>query len=403
MAPTMVDEAVDRTLVDLRAISTAVRLEIEGTGSSGAGQSRVARDWSRCLSSSVEGGPATTLRLAPDPDVSPVIQDYLLTTQVTAAAIEHAAGTHLMLHACGLSDDDGRVLALVAPSGTGKSTAALTLGRSMGYVTDEVVAIDGDGHVAPFPRPVAIEDAGTGTKRQSGPDRLGLLVCPDELRIGRLVLLDRRPAHEGPPTLTQVPLAEALLELIPQTSALGALDTPLQRLGRLVDRCGGVFRLTYREIADGEPALRELLTASSRAEASWSVPDDLPVDADAVVWALLDGRVRRAPVTDAVEIDGELLALVDGVPVRVSGIGRTVWDLAGSAPTLDELERRVVAIHGPHPEAAELVARAVGSMCQARILGLGRPRTVEELSTRPRPVTRRSNPSACCGAPDPRA
>lgn len=401
MAPTVVDEAVDRTIVDVRAISTAVRLEVEGLAESGAGRSSLVRDWSRCLSSPGAGGPSATLRSAPDPGVSREIQDYLLTTQVTSLAIERAAGTRLMLHACGLSDESGRVLALVGPSGTGKSTAALTLGRSLGYVTDEVVAVDDDGKVAPFPRPVAV-DEGAGTKRQAGPDGLGLLECPDDLGIGRLVLLDRRPDHAGPPQLMPVPLADALVELIPQTSALCALSKPLQRLGGLVDTCGGVFRLTYREIADTAPVLRKLLTSSDRAEHAWSAPGQVVVDADEIEWALLDGRVRRAPVTDSIEIDDETLVLVGGVPVRVSGIGRTVWELAGSAPTLDELVRRVVAIHGPHPEAAELVTRAVDSMCEAKVLGFGRPRTVQELRM-PRPLVRLSNPTACCGAPDPRA
>jgi len=404
MTPGAVDTAVDLTVIDVHAITTPVRLGIVGPdGGARVRAATLARDWSRCTDLPAGEAPRPLLQVTPDDGVRPEVQDYLLTTQVTALAVERAAGKLLMLHACGLSDPHGRVLALVGPSGAGKSTAAATLGRALGYVTDEVVAIDDGGAVVAFPRPVALDDElGSGAKRQFGPDSLNLLPCAPELSIGRLVLLDRRPDHVGDPRLTPVPMAEALLELVPQTSALSALEGPLQRLGRLVDLCGGVFRLTFRDITDAEGVLLDLLATAGRTAGQWSVPDDVVMDDDDVTWALLDGRVRRRPAADVIETDGELVVLAGSVPVRLSGIGRTVWELAGAALSLDVLVRGVEAAHGHHPEARALVVRAVGELCDARVLGHGRPKTLRALSVERPPVRHDPARVACCEAADPR-
>ena len=51
-----------------------------------------------------------------------------------------------MLHAAGIADADGLVVALVGPSGMGKTTASSYLARhGFGYVTDETVSIGPGG------------------------------------------------------------------------------------------------------------------------------------------------------------------------------------------------------------------------------------------------------------------
>jgi hypothetical protein len=55
-----------------------------------------------------------------------------LTSRLTVAAILANAGDLTMLHACGLADPEtGAVVALVAKSGTGKTTAASVLARTV--------------------------------------------------------------------------------------------------------------------------------------------------------------------------------------------------------------------------------------------------------------------------------
>ena len=56
-----------------------------------------------------------------------------VTSEVTVAAILESAGELTMLHACGVADEEGLVVALVAKSGTGKTTASSQLARTFGY------------------------------------------------------------------------------------------------------------------------------------------------------------------------------------------------------------------------------------------------------------------------------
>ena len=80
--------------------------------------------------------------------------------QVTACALEGAAGSLLLVHACGLSDESGGVIALVGKSGAGKTTAAVALGRHLGYVSDEAVAVQAEGSVIAFERPLCVMGPG---------------------------------------------------------------------------------------------------------------------------------------------------------------------------------------------------------------------------------------------------
>lgn len=103
--------------------------------------------WARCLIEKV--GEARR--------ISDFGSPYEWTSRATVASLEARAGELLMFHAAGLSASDGRVVALVGPSGTGKSTAARTLCRDdFGYVTDETVAVDDAQRVLPFPKPIAV-------------------------------------------------------------------------------------------------------------------------------------------------------------------------------------------------------------------------------------------------------
>ena len=118
----------------------SVRIDALGTALDLVGSAEVvdevARDWSWCVVPDLDGEPAKAL------DIGERSTPWL-TSRVTREAIEGLAGRRILLHAAGLSTDDGRVLVLVGPSGTGKTTACLEFCRStFGYATDETVAID---------------------------------------------------------------------------------------------------------------------------------------------------------------------------------------------------------------------------------------------------------------------
>ena len=80
--------------------------------------------------------------------------------------------------------DDGGTVALVAASGTGKTTAGRVLGRRLGYVSDETIAVEHDLTVRAYPKPLSIvvNPATPRVKHERSPDDLGLLRAAGALR-----------------------------------------------------------------------------------------------------------------------------------------------------------------------------------------------------------------------------
>ena len=169
---------------------------------------------------------------------------YRVSRALTTSSILRRAGQCLMLHAAGVAADDGGTVALVAASGTGKTTAARLLGRSLGYVSDETVAIEHDLTVRAHPKPLSIvvDPAEPTTKHERSPDDLGLQRAPGSLRLAAVVLLERR-ADVSAPRLEPIGLIEAMGAVLPQTSALPSLDRPLDRLARVLATGHGPYRL----------------------------------------------------------------------------------------------------------------------------------------------------------------
>ncbi len=359
--PTTKTEDAGIHAVRIRALDSVFRLEV--TGAELAARLRV--EWSRCLVD--EPDPAETAILV-DPGHRGVdAVGYSLATAVTRRAIESAMGRHLMFHAAALTDDRGVALVLVAPSGTGKTTAASTLGASgFGYVTDETVAVTVDGRALPYPKPLSLV-CGSGPKRQFGPDELDLGRCPPAPRVGAIVLLDRATGSVEA-SLEPLGLTEALLALIPHTSAFTRLDRPLHRLCRLIDQCGAVQRLTYAEVADAHDHLARLLGREPGVSSgtSWAAlaPDGRPSETDEDQ----PGRLRRRPWVDAVRIGDEGVVLVDQTPIRLGPLGLTLWLAAEGAPTLRELLGSAVREHGEHPEASALVEDALRRLVDSGVL-----------------------------------
>lgn len=251
------------TIVDIPLDAFGVPVLVRCTGSGAAELAReVMRIWSRCVRSDtraphveieacVESDPVALaqarLRRAIAFD-DPINVLHMLSSTVTVRAIDARQGELIMLHAAGIALDNGDVTAFVAPSGTGKTTIARMLGRHYSYVTDETVAITLDGTVLPYPKPLAlVTDRSVGVKDQWGPDSLGLRTPPADLRLARIVILDRTADGPGDATFEQLELLEGLAALASQVSYLSELPGKLHTLAELVKSVGGVYQLRYRE------------------------------------------------------------------------------------------------------------------------------------------------------------
>ncbi len=292
-----------------------------------------------------------------------------LTSRLTLSAILANAGELTMLHACGVADPaTGAVVALVAKSGTGKTTAASMLARRYGYVTDETVAIRPGGSVVPYPKPLSIKQLPGEPKRQVGPDELALHPAPGTPFIQSIVLLDRVHSDvPNAPVLERVPLADAVLALIPDSSSQGDIEEPLQSLCRLIDSVGGVWRVTYSEAADLPAALEPLFTALGRKQ-SGAEPEWVAAAVHTGWGPMPHGLFRRAAAKDAVAVGADLLVMLDSQIVRLSGIGPAIWEASARPVRPALLAEMVGRMHGTPEGYQEAVASAVQQLVVNSVL-----------------------------------
>lgn len=232
-------------LVTVRALGVTVGIDVD------AERAREVRSaWARALA---EDEPQVVV---PAPEAYPGALSQL-SVEVTRAAIDHQAGRLWMLHAAGLADPaTGRTVALVGPTGAGKSTAVRTHGARFGYVTDETVGVTEGGRVLPYPKPVSVIEGGRYPKRQVPPDELGLLPAPADLRLAAVVVLDRDGTSA--PEAEDVRRAAALPLLAEHTSHLARFARPLRHLAALLEGVA-VRRVRYAESADLGDLLAELV------------------------------------------------------------------------------------------------------------------------------------------------
>jgi hypothetical protein len=287
-------------------------------------------------------------------------------------ALKATAGRRINLHAGGVADERHRVLAVVGPSGTGKTTATLALAQRLGYVSDETVSIDRDGTVAPHPKPlsVVLDPQRLRDKQQQSPDDLGLLPTPDEGSLARLVVLHRGPG--GTRGLSRLGIAEGMLQLIEQSSSLARLPRPLQAVAALIEACDGMWALTYEEIDDHVDELVNLLAdppaqAPSRPKLTWH-----PGESEFPLAIGDDGSlVARRPWAEAVEVDDELLVLTESHALLLADLTATVWLHLDRPRSVEELVRAAERRHGAHGRAEEIVRAAIAALEQHQLVAFG--------------------------------
>ncbi|HET7762435.1 MAG TPA: hypothetical protein VFL46_08755 [Phycicoccus sp.] len=304
---------------------------------------------------------------------------YVISRAVTLASIRRRTGQCLMLHAAGLAAPDGSTVALVAASGTGKTTAGLTLGRTLGYVSDETVAVEADLTVRAHPKPLSVvtDPRRPLVKHERSPDDLGLRPAPPDLRLVATVVLERDP-DATEPVLEAIGLVEAATLVLPQTSALPSLDRPLDRLAGVLAAGHGPWRLRYAEIGD----CADLVAGLAAGHAPGGTPGG-------VAWEWVDGRgrpdpgpssaaalgpesvVRRAAFDDALVSDGSVLVLRDRVPTTLPGLAATLWRRLERPTRVPALVETATAALGPHPDAEAIVLDTVRVLHDGGLVVLG--------------------------------
>ena len=89
-----------------------------------------------------------------------------------------------------------------------------------------------------------------GAKRETSPDDLGLCRPHPRPTVARIILLSRPAGFSGPPRAEELGTLDAISALVPETSALNRLPSPLHTVAALLDHTGPVLRYSYREAED---------------------------------------------------------------------------------------------------------------------------------------------------------
>lgn len=355
------------------------------------------------------GPDAVEVTAAPWTEAASVLSE--LSQRVTLAAIERQRGRLWMLHAAGLASSDGRVVALVGPSGRGKTTAARALGSHLGYVSDETVAVDEEGRVWPYRKPLSVIEEVNAPKVQRSPSELHLRELPEsQLRLAALVLLERAENADVTAVVEPVDLADALSDLVMQSSYLTTMPAPLRTIANHAVETR-VLRVRYRDAESLVAVLDQLLARTpqhsplpgreadegvglprSRGDAreaalaegirvpgGESAPTPTDSGREPVVAASGAGelRYRRTRTHDVLAFrDPDRLALLKaseelgtGDFWLLAGIAPTLWRAADGA-TLAELTVAAVAAHGAPPgvDPEDAVAAVVEELTRLGVL-----------------------------------
>ena len=302
-----------------------------------------------------------------------------LSQQVTRAAIDARRGELWMLHAAGIATPGGDVVAFVGPSGRGKTTASLRLGRRYGYVSDETVGIARDGRVVAYRKPLSIIEEARAPKVERAASSIGLGGIPQDLFIRAIVLLHRDAAHHGAPAVRRLDLADALDDLVTQSSHLAERPDSLRFIAAIAEATGGIRAVRYREATDLEGILEELLAGEAAVPVIAPAIIREPAAPAGVDEDSADGlRFSRASAVDELELGGsDRIAILtrDAVgrgTLRVlDGIAPTLW-AAASGVSFDALVAAATAAHGAPAgvDPVALVRASVGRLVMEGLLSV---------------------------------
>lgn len=273
-----------------------------------------------------------------------------LTVQVTLQVLKHYSGSAHLLHAAVVGDQRTRgAFALVAASGTGKTTASKVLGREFAYLSDETAIIRSDRSIVPYLKPLSVIENEGEPKIQYAPQELGLrAVEPDDesYRLEHIIVLNRTGKPHAP-TLERIPLGRALFNIVAQSSGVQASDRGLGALIDLINGVGGALLLTYSEIAQAAPLLRDVLAGQWNATAERVDYEHVPRQPRGGLLLRRDrGELVRSRETEGVAFEGRYYLTTQGMLSEVSLIAWDLWSAAERPITFEDLYAEMVELYG---------------------------------------------------------
>lgn len=300
---------------------------------------------------------------------------YAVSGLVTREVIGALIGHRLLLHAAAVVPPALGCVLLVGPSGAGKSTAARTLARGGIYLSDELTVIDPETFaVTAYPKPVSVvgepdPDGGEASKTDVALPELGLVAGAGAARPDAVVLLDRVEERGADASSRRLPLAEALPQLIAQSSSVWRVPRPLTRLATLLGDVGGALELRYAEaedmhalLADPPPALREPWEAvAPRSERDRGGPMVSDPAGAGPHWQV-------ASFVEALVVEQGVLVLRQGDLITLGGGAALVWlDLASQGPAAARTIAARLDLDGPRP-AFEDVEECMGLLAELHLI-----------------------------------
>lgn len=279
---------------------------------------------------------------------------YLVSGSFTRRVIQNLIGTRLLIHAGAVEHPTLGVVVVVGRSGAGKSTATSRLGRSGRYLSDELTVLHPRNlAITAYPKPVSLGITGSRGKRDVALADLELEPALEGSAPDMVVLLDRRRDREDSEyagdAVRRVPLAEALVQLVSQTSSLWRVPCGLEQLARLLTSTGGAIAVTYRE-ADELAGLLAIAPAGSEETFE-------PIPRAEHLEGLSAGTYGVAPYAQALALEAGVFVLTEREAGYLPGISGVIWDLLRTFGELspNSLERQIAEEIGEHPESSRLV------------------------------------------------
>ncbi|MCT1368199.1 hypothetical protein M4D50_09315 [Rothia sp. p3-SID1597] len=344
------------------------------------------------------------LRVGPESEWPFAAQDF--TSLVTIELIKKFIVKLHLFHAAALMrPETGETLALIGPSGRGKTTASRALASSgWTYLSDETCAIDPETLVVkPYPKPLSVIEHQGSPKAQLAASSLGLRTPTDAdspvPTLSRLIILDRLEGEGDEPVgLFPVTLLQGLQCLAEQSSGLAQTPHALRELARLVDRVGGISKVRYRDSSE----LPDLLASVSNTipephDETWEYfasqgsrdaethvlsQDVRPASTQSLAD---DCRISRSPQASGLLTNEGLLIMHADRTVLYTPLGADLWLLTEGGATVGELRSRLEQIYGPPPEGAfELALDAV--LEDGALIVSSSPASAEEPSALPSPA-----------------